>query len=552
MSRNIGRILVIVSGSALLKSFQSAPVSPIGRRARASSYPKRRSPFLGISSHSDLYRQSSNQSLEWDNYTSSPSFNQRNSQIPVISTPTTSLESFSSRESIISTNMGNVAKDISELRVCKIGVEEMMEIFPVRLMTGDRLGTYNDDLNNIKTQYLKFCSMLASFSEKHSSTIEFPNSTEGEPMNLVWWKQQKKNLSDMVTNHEFQIRDTAGQLYGAKGMSEFEKKDLELKERQLVLMENEKKSRHSDEKVKSNAIAQSKYDEIIALASELEGYLNEVSDWSSASRAEVIAGMKSLDKWGKLYSDLNKAQRDFNVSTASFPLPEENEKVVETIHDMDELYSTVTKAIQEEDRKRLLYSLVGASSESVRLPKFSGSLGEDFSTFKSKLLLGLEKNRVAATDKIEKLRSCLSGQALALVPEKSKDFDAAMKVLADAFGDSEKVLAARINELKSLGKCPPETSNGKLNYKAVVSYCLKLETLVQDLIDLAESGKEELKYDVYGSSVRTSIQNLFSLKEIKKLRSLTGRGKVGLEEHVQFVKDLRVKAQSMVDPGEVK
>ena len=110
---------------------------------------------------------------------------------------------------------------------------------------------------------------------------------------------------------------------------------------------------------------------------------------------------------------------------------------------MDELYSTVTKAIKEEDRKRLLYSLVGASSESVKLPKFSGSLGEDFSTFKSKLLLGLEKNRVAATDEIEKLRSCLSGQALALVPEKFKDFDAAMKVLADAFGDSEKVLGDR-------------------------------------------------------------------------------------------------------------
>ena len=29
------------------------------------------------------------------------------------------------------------------------------------------------------------------------------------------------------------MRDTVGQLYGAKGMSEFVKKDLELKERQL-------------------------------------------------------------------------------------------------------------------------------------------------------------------------------------------------------------------------------------------------------------------------------------------------------------------------------
>ena len=50
LSRNIDGISVIVSGSALLKSSLSAPVSPIGRRARASSYPKRRCQFLGISS----------------------------------------------------------------------------------------------------------------------------------------------------------------------------------------------------------------------------------------------------------------------------------------------------------------------------------------------------------------------------------------------------------------------------------------------------------------------------------------------------------------------
>ena len=31
------------------------------------------------------------------------------------------------------------------------------------------------------------------------------------------------------------MRDTVGQFYGAKGMSEFEKKDLEIKERQLVM-----------------------------------------------------------------------------------------------------------------------------------------------------------------------------------------------------------------------------------------------------------------------------------------------------------------------------
>ena len=108
----------------------------------------------------------------------------------------------------------------------------------------------------------------------------------------------------------------------------------------------------------------------------------------------------------------------------------------------------------DQDKKRELYSLVGTPSETVRLPKFAGSLGEDFATFKSKLLVALEKNRVANSDKIEKLRSCLSGQALALIPEKTKDFDAALKVLADAFGDAEKVLSAQINELKKHRKMP--------------------------------------------------------------------------------------------------
>ena len=70
--------------------------------------------------------------------------------------------------------------------------------------------------------------------------------------------------------------------------------------------------------------------------------------------------------------------------------------------------------------------------------------------------------------------------------------------------------------------------NGKLNYQAVVSFCLKVEVLLQDLIDLAESeNNEELKYDVYGSSVRASVQGLFSLKDIMKMRCLKGRGKTG-------------------------
>ena len=139
------------------------------------------------------------------------------------------------------------------------------------------------------------------------------------------------------------------------------------------------------------------------------------------------------------------------------------------------------------------------------------------------------------------------------MPEKSKDFNAALEVLADAFGNPEKLLAVKIAEIKKLGKCPPETLNGKLNYQSIVTFCLKLEVLLQDLIDLAESDdNEQLKYDVYSSSVRASIQSLFSLKDIMKMRCLKGRGKIGLEEHVKYVKEYRAKAQNMIEPSDTK
>ena len=127
-----------------------------------------------------------------------------------------------------------------------------------------------------------------------------------------------------------------------------------------------------------------------------------------------------------------------------------------------------------------------SNNEQVKLPKFGGSSGEDFATFKSKLLLAFEKNMVPAADKVEKLRTCLSGPALALVPEKTTDFTRAMEVLADAFGNPERVLSVRMTDIKKLGKCPAEVVNGKRNYSAIVSFCLKVEVLIQDLLDLAE------------------------------------------------------------------
>ena len=47
---------------------------------------------------------------------------------------------------------------------------------------------------------------------------------------------------------------------------------------------------------------------------------------------------------------------------------------------------------------------------------------------------------------------------------------------------------------------------------------MKVEVLIQDLLDLAKrEGCEQLQYNVYSSSVRSSIQRLFALREEKKM-----------------------------------
>jgi len=66
-------------------------------------------------------------------------------------------------------------------------------------------------------------------------------------------------------------------------------------------------------------------------------------------------------------------------------------------------------ADKEQDKQRELFSLVRSAAEHVRLPNYGGSLEEEFAIFKSKLLITLEKNRILASDKVEKLRICLSG-----------------------------------------------------------------------------------------------------------------------------------------------
>ena len=593
-----------------------------------------RSPLLGIAALNSKSNPVSQLSLDWDNYGSSPTYFRR--VIPVVSTPSTSLESspeklgtpvsvimtvrrcskchfyisgapspelehvgafgpsceaqhhpnpcdYNHRDNGPCTEYSTLAPDTSDHQA-KFGqhglpsvasseavgdsthdskqlmlemskVDTLIRMFPAELMTMDRLNSYEQELKDIRNQFLAFATKVVTFAISHVNSVDSLKTGDGTPMNVEFWQSEEQKLGQRMTDHQILIRKAASDIQSQKSMTEFEREEivikreeLKLKKEQIELMKKSQSKTEEGEKAKANAVAMSKYDEIMLISTEFDDFLDKVPDWTKASRAEVMTGMKNLEKWGQKFNELNKAHREFVLATSTYMLPNESDKVEEILEDTTSRYKEVTRAIEEEDKKRELYSLAGSNKEQVKLPGFGGIAGEDFSTFKAKLLLAFEKNMIPASDKVEKLRACLSGAALALVPEKTHDFNKALEVLRDAYGNPERVLAVRLSDIKKLGKCPPEVVNGRRNFNAIVSFCLKAEVLLQDLLDLAEQeGCEQLQHDVYSSSVRASIQRLFSLKEEKKMRSFTARGKAGLEEHLEFIKELRSKSQTMVD-----
>ena len=134
--------------------------------------------------------------------------------------------------------------------------------------------------------------------------------------------------------------------------------------------------------------------------------------------------MKDLNTIELKFQRVNQAHRDFNIANADFPMSENYAEVKSEMSYLPLNYKNFVKRVMDEDQKRCLYSRLGASTENVDLPKFSGTAKEDFFTFENKLRRALENNQVSKQDRIEKLRSCLSGLALSLVPERATDFEA--------------------------------------------------------------------------------------------------------------------------------
>ena len=115
--------------------------------------------------------------------------------------------------------------------------------------------------------------------------------------------------------------------------------------------------------------------------------------------------------------------------------------------------------IESEDNIKALYTLdITPVTDPVKHPKFTGKEGEDFHLFKEEMDRGFIQNRILKVDQLLKLRECLSGSALALVPKSTiTTIDEAWSVLKKSYGDAYRIIKFRKDKLMNEGWKVPKS-----------------------------------------------------------------------------------------------
>ena len=255
----------------------------------------------------------------------------------------------------------------------------------------------------------------------------------------------------------------------------------------------------------------------------LDTEVKQVPDWTSAQDHVIQLGMSSIGSWKKQLKDLHDRVWDVKRATECHDLDtttlEECEVKVNTLVVEAEL---AMKVIKNEDSVRCLYSMVKSNNAEVRYPKFSGSIGEDFSKFEVEMKKALVMNQVRKADQVRVLRENLSGGALNMVPATVKDIDLAFTSLSKLYGCASKVMRYRKDQLLALGQFPVSDTNKSAKFvRSQVEWLISAEIILKDIFDIA-STSVKLNREAFNPSNFEEILYLFPLKTYTQMSTIDG------------------------------
>ena len=418
--------------------------------------------------------------------------------------------------------------------------------------------TYESKLNTIGETH------MVMHLEIREALINFEANLSAAQVQML--QKMQTDTKAKVRNHRNRIKDKVKQVLDADPTSDNEAAKIALLKRQVEVAEkahentiaaqnSSKIDTNKEENEKKNAVivkATAKYGQVEEDIDKLKQEVNTVNEWTEASDIQINRGMRNISSWKKTMREVVSLNRElYNLCI------EHNITVVEVnylqmdqaLSDFQMQFDRICKAIEKEDDDRALYTLDLAKTDLVKLPTFSGKEDQDFIKFKDEILKGFVTNRVSKADQLAKLRTCLSGHALNLVPQSTvTQIETAWIVLNTAFGNPTRLLKYKREELLKVGPMPGENQKGGL--RSQVEWFMKIENLLRGIIDLGNRD-EDLKYECFNPSSINTVIELFPTRIKQKLIKVPGRRDEKLEAILAKISELRVDTMNLQQVSEL-
>ena len=265
------------------------------------------------------------------------------------------------------------------------------------------------------------------------------------------------------------------------------------------------------------------------------------SDWCSEENNKVEAAMKDIHSWEKEMQALRKEAREVEILVTGHSLADGDGDIAHMktrVDDTEKLLDRTIKQIKELDSARNLNSLSAKKTDFVRLPKFNGKPDEDFVVFKKKMEKGFVSNNIPTDDQVEKLRENLLEAAKIIVPENTETIERAWDLLQAAYGSEDRVMQTRKDKLVSMGHLPEAGLLSKGGHSKRVTWCLELERVLADIIELGNRS-DELAKEAFSKSSIDLVIKMFPADRRREMIRLPGTGCDKLEGIVEIVETER-------------
>ena len=299
--------------------------------------------------------------------------------------------------------------------------------------------------------------------------------------------------------------------------------------------------------------AKAKWDLICSRCNTLTDKARAFPDWSVESDLVISRAMKDIKSWEEETNKISDLYQELTEHLIDWDISEVDSGIFGAKEIIDGLQCLVLETIgniKNEDDSRALYTLDSNKHDLVKYPTYQGLDSEDFSLFKSKVEKAFETNRVIMSDRVAKLRSCLKGNALSLVPESSvKSISEAWSALEAAYGAPERLMRSKKEAINKLGCIPKENSGkGQPNFKNQINWYLQLESLILEVIELGKKSVD-LEKEAFSPSHINSIIGLFRGANTKMLQlaQCPGSGSSQLAAILAKISAMRSDAQKLLN-----